>query len=211
MRIGSRTYSTITNVCLITCVGSAIGFDRTSHWTWLVLGGSAAAAGISAYIRRHWQAQPTRPLDESASLRLHEALHGWAEQRPAHVVWPAAWSARHGSLLWHTRPAELPREGFTAARASLELLWQRQRQEVISSLPSMGAKSAKAHPGATRPEPAVLAARLVQELKTGEKGSALDVVISPNGTITLRIRDDTAGTKWDVATRMPDRPSGTVH
>ena len=63
-----RTYSTVTNLCLILSVVAAFGFDRNAHPAWLVLAGCAAALAVATYFTRHWRR--TQPRRES-TLRSH--------------------------------------------------------------------------------------------------------------------------------------------
>lgn len=57
MRFTSRTYSVVTNTCLILGVVSAFGFDHNGHPAWLVLGGCAGILAITTYFVQHWQKQ----------------------------------------------------------------------------------------------------------------------------------------------------------
>ena len=204
MRIGSTAYSTMANLCLILCVGSAIGFDRSSHWAWLVLGGLAGAVGITAYFVRHWQVRSTSEQQDPRALEEYAvAWETWARQLRDREVPRPAWSAAQTTQFYANlaeqlseHSAEQLSEEFATTRAGLEFLrrqerWSRESFGIASTFRRIGTASAKAHPYVARSDPATLAARILRELHTGERGESLDVVIATDGTITLRVKDGT--------------------
>ena len=66
MRVSRRKYSIITNTCLYSVVGSAVGFDHYGHVGWIVLGAVAGIVTITTYFVQHWETKPRKVGQESA-------------------------------------------------------------------------------------------------------------------------------------------------
>ena len=79
VKLQRRTYSVITNLCLILGVASAFGFDQTGHSGWFAIGGCAAVGAIATYLVQHWRAKsaavsrsPALMPDYSSTIALWE-------------------------------------------------------------------------------------------------------------------------------------------
>ena len=55
MKLASRTYSIVTEFCLIVAVVSAFQFDGTNHIAWLIVGACSAVIAMTMYFVRHWR------------------------------------------------------------------------------------------------------------------------------------------------------------
>ena len=199
MRFPRRTYSAITNTCLILGVVSALGFDRAEHMAWLVLGGCAAIGAITTYFAQHWQTQSGNESTSLASLPTHPQAVDLGES-------VELWTTLMRPSIVSTRLASTER----APQGSYRTLggWRPAESLSFSSFHMVF----KPHVVSKPPDPAELVSGLIKKLQATYKPNAYALVIAKDGSITLRFEDnveqpETSGLSQSIVAQLPE----TIH
>ena len=184
MRIGHLLYSRITNGCMLIGVASVIVFERSQHWVWLAVCGVAGAVAIATYFVRHW---------------------------PAKLV---AQSVRERSEEWELVERLVSRRGPGGElKQAISNIEQVPGPESGCWAGTFGADYPRVGPRAHGHDPAEVAARVVQEWVASSRGTTLDLVISREGTVSIKARRISGGQKAGVFERYTfiGEESGIVH
>ena len=187
MKLASRTYSGVTNACLILGLASAFVFDRTNHFVWLVIGGFSATVAITTYFVRHWQSKPRTESSRPVRLRASEfKVAHWEPEMLVHSI-PRFYvaqkvSGRKASLRGH-RAWDLPSPGIHA-------LWST---------------------GETRHDPVEQASRIIKRLQATGKRRTYTIAIAPDGHVTVQFTDVVEQPQSKPAESLANQVTETVH
>ena len=169
MRVSRRTYTIVTNACLMLGIASAFGFDRTGHITWLVLGGGVAVAAITIYLVQQWEvrtrAESQSPVPVQSQLM---AVEPWVMKVQYHADPLRRASAERTRLAtyWTKEPLSEP---LSPAR-----IVQSGRYFVVARSPSTGE----------------LVSELVRQLQKAGNRHARELVVRADGSITVKLSED---------------------
>ena len=177
------SYLAVTNVCLLSGVGSAFGFEWSGHPVWLVIGGTAAIVAITMYFVRHWERAPMRRVASGVTVGARpagERVLSIAVPRLQAGVW-SPWTAMGGI------PGAMQQK--VHARAMAE------------------AKSPVVNWAVPKRDPAELALDIIKGLQAGKT----TVAIHGDGRVVLEIETDVESEYRRMTVGRESPSAETVH